>query len=180
MIYPEVQSMYLQETIEHILRYFRTYTSIFQLINNHLPKILIFQQLPSKHFLGYLSIDMSDCLFHTSMDTFSLSLRGFHLYLKQWIFFYLLTCSQNLFFSKCVIQISSLFRQTCIEHDLKSSRDRIFFPISIEKIFGCSWSKSELSDRLSPMSKFFDIDDRLFLAFKGNQIGNQFISMHTH
>ena len=33
-------------------------------------------------------------------------------------------------FNKRVTQISSLF----IKHDLKSSRDRIFFPISTEKI----------------------------------------------
>ena len=63
----------------------------------HLPKILIFWQLPLKHFFRHPYHDTNDYFCHTSRVTFSLPLQGFHLHLKQWIFSYLLTCSQHYF-----------------------------------------------------------------------------------
>ena len=86
------------------------YTSIFKIFSScglrklwvsntyHLTKILIFRQLPPKHLLRQAYLDTNDCFFHTSRKTFSLPLRGFHLHLKQWMFFFILsTYSQKYF-----------------------------------------------------------------------------------
>ena len=118
----------LQNSIGHLLLYLRYYACLGKLwVSNtyHLPKILIFSQLPPKLFLWYPYLDMNDCFCHTSTETFLLPLRGFHLHLKQWIFFYLSAGSQNY------------------------SCDKFCFVISVEKILSCSRSKSELFDRQS-------------------------------
>ena len=118
----------LQNSIGHLLLYLRYYACLGKLwVSNtyYLPKILIFSQLPPKLFLWYPYLDMNDCFCHKSTETFLLPLRGFHLHLKQWIFFYLSAGSQNY------------------------SCDKFCFVISVEKILSCSRSKSELFDRQS-------------------------------
>ena len=112
-----------------------TYTSIFKIwclwglgklwVNNTIFQKFFFWQLSPEHVLRHPYLYTNNCFYHRSKETFSLPLRGNHLCLKQLIFFYLLTGSQN-YFPKCVIQISPLFKQACMERDLQSSFGNFF------------------------------------------------------
>lgn len=71
---------------------------------------------------------------------------------------------------------SVLFKHTCIQQDLKFSRD-YFFAISIEKFISCSRSKSGFIDCLLLISILFLYLQCPFLAFKGDQMKNQLSSI---
>lgn len=91
---------------------------------HHISKILFLAIFTQACLTRSLSL-YQQLLYHRSKETFSLPLQGNHLHLKQLIFLYLLTGSQN-YFHKCVIQISPLFKQACIERDLQSSCGNFF------------------------------------------------------